>query len=35
MASERKIKYLVAARISNVIKQPLNVHLLTFKDIME
>ena len=35
IASERKIKYLVAARISNVIKQPLNVHLLTFKDIME
>ncbi|KYH40670.1 MAG: DNA primase [Candidatus Bathyarchaeota archaeon B26-2] len=35
IASERKIKYLVAARISDVIKQPLNVHLLTFKDITE
>jgi len=33
IASEKKIKYLVAARISDVIKQPLNVKLLTFNDI--
>lgn len=33
MASEGNIKYLVAARISDVVKQPLNVHLLTFTDI--
>lgn len=33
VASERNIKYLVAARVSDVVKQPLNVHLLTFTDI--
>jgi len=33
IASERNIKYLVAARVSDVVKQPLNVHLLTFTDI--
>jgi len=33
IASEKKIKYLVAARISDVIKQPLNVKLLTFDSI--
>lgn len=33
IASEKKIKYLVAARISDVIKQPLNVKLLTFNNI--
>ena len=33
VASERNIKYLVAARVSDVVKQPLNVHLLTFADI--
>lgn len=34
IASERNIKYLIAARVSDVVKQPLNVHLLTFDDIM-
>jgi len=33
VASERNIKYLVAARVSDAVKQPLNVHLLTFADI--
>ena len=33
IASERNIKYLVAARVSDATKQPLNVHLLTFTDI--
>jgi len=33
IASEKKINYLVAARISDVIKQPLNVKLLTFNDV--
>jgi len=32
-ASERNIKYIVAARVSDAVKQPLNVHLLTFADI--
>jgi DNA primase len=35
MASEKNIKYLVAARVSDIIKQPLNVHLLTFSDVTE
>jgi DNA primase len=35
MASEKNIKYLVAARVSDVVKQPLNVHLLTFNDVTE
>lgn len=34
-ASEKKIRYLIAARISDIVKQPLNVHLLTFDDILE
>lgn len=33
IADERNIKYLVAARVSDAVKQPLNVHLLTFADI--
>ncbi len=33
VASEKNIKYLVAARISDVVKQPLNVKLITFSDI--
>jgi len=35
IASEKDVKYLVAARISDVIKQPLRTHLLTFVDIIE
>ncbi len=35
IASEKNIKYLVAARVSDVVKQPLNVHLLTFDDVTE
>ncbi|MBS7606302.1 MAG: DNA primase DnaG [Candidatus Bathyarchaeia archaeon] len=35
IASEKNIKYLVAARISEVVKQPLSVNLLTFDDILE
>ncbi len=34
IAGERNIKYLIAARVSDVVKQPLNVHLLTFDEIM-
>lgn len=33
VADNQKIKYLVAARISDVVKRPLNVHLITFTDI--
>ena len=33
ISNEKNVKYLVAARISDVIKQPLNLHLLTFRDI--
>ncbi len=33
VAGEKKIKYLVAARVSDVVKQPLDVHLLTFKEV--
>lgn len=33
IASERGIKHLVAARVSDVIKQPLGVHILTFTDV--
>jgi len=33
IASEKNIKYLVAARISEVVKQPLKVRLLTFSDL--
>lgn len=35
IASEKNIKYLIAARISEVVKQPLSVNLLTFDDILE
>jgi len=33
IASERGIKHLVAARVSDVIKEPLGVHVLTFADV--
>ena len=33
IAAQKKVKYLVAARVSDVVKQPLNVHLITFADI--
>ena len=33
IANERNVKYLVAARISDAVKQPLKVHLLTFADV--
>jgi DNA primase len=33
IADEKNIKHLVAARISNKVKQPFNVSLLTFTDI--
>ena len=33
VAAEKNIKYLVAARVSDVVKQPLNVRLLTFGDV--
>jgi len=33
IANEKNVKYLVAARISDVVKQPLKVHLLTFADV--
>jgi len=33
IANERNVKYLVAARVSDVVKQPLKVHLLTFVDV--
>jgi len=33
IASEKNIKHLVAARVSDVIKQPLGVSILTFEDI--
>ncbi|MEM2526735.1 MAG: DNA primase, partial [Candidatus Bathyarchaeia archaeon] len=35
IASEKNIKYLIAARISDLVKQPLNISLLTFDDILE
>jgi hypothetical protein len=34
IADEKKIKHLVAARVSSAVKQPLNVNLLTFADIV-
>ncbi len=34
-ASEKSIKYLVSARVSDVVKQPLNMHLLTFSDVAD
>ncbi len=33
LANEKDINYLVAARVSNRIKQPYGMHLLTFKDV--
>jgi DNA primase len=33
IANDKDIKYLVAARVSDVVKQPLKVHLLTFADL--
>jgi len=33
IANEKDIKYLVAARVSETIKQPLRVHVITFTDI--
>jgi DNA primase len=33
IANEKNINYLVASRISDVVKQPLKVHLLTFADL--
>ena len=33
IAGEKKIRYLIGARISNVIKQPLQVNTLTFEDV--
>jgi len=33
VATERNVKYLVAGRISDAIKQPLDIRLLTFSDI--
>jgi len=33
IASEKNIKYLVAARVSDAIKQPLSVNILTFADV--
>jgi len=35
VASEKNIRYLVAARVSEIVKQPLNVHLLTFEDVLD
>jgi DNA primase len=35
IASEKNIKFLVAARVSEVVKQPLNVNLLTFDEVIE
>jgi DNA primase len=33
VANQKNVKYLVAARVSDVVKQPLNVHIITFADI--
>jgi DNA primase len=33
IANKKKTKYLVAARVSDAVKQPLNVNLITFSDI--
>jgi DNA primase len=35
IASEKKIKYLISSRISDVVKQPLDIHLKTFKEVLE
>jgi len=33
IANEKNIKYLIAARVSETIKQPLGIHLLTFAEV--
>ena len=33
VANEKNIKYLVAARVSDAVQQPLGIHLLTFTDV--
>jgi DNA primase len=33
IAADRKIKYLIAARVSKAMKQPLNLKLMTFEEI--
>ena len=33
VANEKNIKYLVAARVSDAVQQPLGIHLLTFMDV--
>ena len=33
IANERNVKFLVAARVSDAVKQPLKIHLLTFADV--
>jgi len=33
IANDKNVKFLVAARVSDVVKQPLKVHLLTFADV--
>jgi len=35
IANEKNIKYLVAARVSEAVKQPLRVHLITFDDVKD
>jgi len=35
IANKKKVKYLVAARVSEVVKHPLNLHLITFADIQD
>jgi len=35
IASEKNVKYIVAARISEAIKQPFRMHLLTFTDVRD
>jgi hypothetical protein len=35
IANEKNIKYIVAARVSEALKQPFRMHLLTFTDIKD
>jgi len=35
IANEKNVKYLVAARVSEAVKQPLRVHLMTFDDVKD
>jgi DNA primase len=35
IASEKGVKYLISARVSGIVKQPLSVRLLTFKDLVD